>query len=242
MPRYIQGLSFLLFVFVFPGATFAAAPLSCDQSAALRPRVKDCEDNLVYANAGKACLEVYEKAIVAARVKVAESLQAVVSSDAQNAGLENAKKGYGLAIDSLKALVKQGRVFEKEVANYKNEVVLPEDFGSATEAGLPAETFLRNQPCYTESQKLIKQHARNIGLSARQLELTAEISEELAKKAFRGESSLKNKNLLPMLEPKPGKNQPSPAPLPAPKDKSGKSDITGTDKDKKTKPNTDQKK
>jgi len=230
MPRFFQRLSFCLLALLFGSAAEAAAP-SCDKSAQLRSLVKDCEDNIVYARAGKACLESYDAAILAARARVAESLKAVVNAEQQSAGLENAKKGYTQAIAALKELVKQGLKFEKEVASYKNEVVLPEDFGSATEAGLPAEEFLRHQSCYSETQKLIQQHARNIALTARQLELTAQISEELARKAFRGESGLKNQDILPLLQPgKAATGAGTGAGKNPPEAKSGKSDITGTKK------------
>ncbi len=211
----------------------ARAGITCDKREALRAQVKSCEDNMIYANAGKICLQRYEMAIAAARTKVASTLQAVASSDQQSKGLENAKKGYSLAIGSLRELVKQGKIFEKEIAEYKNEVVLPDDFGSATEAGLPAEEFLRHQPCYTDTQKLLKQHAKNIGLTAKELELTAEIAEELSKKAFQGEASLKNKDLLPLLDPSKKSKAGADNAAAGNKPKQGASDITGTDKEKK---------
>lgn len=213
---------------MLPASAFAAnAPCT------LRVSVKSCEDNLQIANEGKACLKSYDAAILVAQAKVAKSLESVAAADQQSVGLENAKKSYALAIGALKDLVKEGEARRLQVEAYKNQVALPDDFVTTTEAGLPAEEFLRNQPCYTETQKLIQRHARNIGLSARQLSLTAEISEELAKKAFRGESSLKNKDLLPLIQPKSAAGGAAKAaPKDPPKDKSGKSDITGTVKKK----------
>jgi len=228
VPRPIQGLSSVVLLWCALSFSQAkGATLSCDKSTQLRTLVKSCADNLAYAKAGKNCLSQFEAAIASSQGKVAKSLKEAASSDRQSAGLESAKKSYELAISELKDLVKQGKNFELEVANYKNEVVLPDDFGSVTEAGLPAEEFLRHQSCYSETQSLIKQHAKNIRLATRQLELTTKISAGLAQKAFRGESSLKNKDLLPLLQPKNGKTV---VPKEAPRAKDGPSDISGTKK------------
>jgi hypothetical protein len=229
MPRFVQAVALLCF---FLGSPASAATLDCDQRQALRSLVKNCEGNVLYAEAGKKCLASYEAAIASAQEAVAKALRAVISAHQQAAGMENAKKGYETAVASLRALVQQGTRAQAQVGDHRNEVVLPEDFGSATAAGLPAEVFLEGQSCYSETQKLIQQYSELIGLSAKQLELTAKIAEELAQRAFRGESGLKGEDILPLLAPSRssagavGKKG-------GPKASSGKSDITGTEKTKK---------
>jgi len=226
MQRLVQGLAF--FLLCLSASAADPSDFHCENPSVLRARVKSCEENLQYASAGKKCLARYEAVIEAARAQVAKTLQAMASSDQQSAGLENAKQSYQMAISSLRALERKGNVLQIQVASYKNEVVLPDDFGSVTEAGLPAETFLEGQSCYRETQKLIKQYSELIALSAKQLSVTAQITEELAKRAYKGEASLKNKDLLPLL--KTGAQEAEKIP---PKKKTGKSDITGTESKKK---------
>ncbi len=215
-----------------------AAPASwavtCPSASSLRPKVEACEDNLVYAKAGKACVEAYEKEIAAEKEKVAKALSALASKSQQSSSLEGAKKSYEEAIQRMKALAGRGVALSAQVAAYKNEVVWPEDTGSAAEAGFSAETIFGSQSCYSETQKLIKQYSEIIALDAKQLALTGGIAGELSKRALKGEASLKNKDLLPLLDPKTDEKSGKAAPVPAgSKQTSGKSDITGTDKDKK---------
>ena len=227
MPRFVQGLIILLL------CVEARAAVTCPPASSLRARVQGCEDNLAYAKAGKACLDSYEKEIEAEKGRVAKALSGL-GGGAQGASLDSAKKGYEAALKKLKALAERGAALSKQVADFKNEVVLPEDFGSATAAGLPAETFLEGQSCYSETQKLIRQYSEIIALDAKQLALTGGIAAELAKKALRGEGALDTKDLLPLLEPPKsgarGKGAPEAG---ASKQKNGKSDITGTEKIKK---------
>lgn len=201
---------------------------SCDPPAALQARAKECADNIVYARAAKACLERFDAAVLAAQKTVAESLKGLSAPGRQAAELENAKKTYDSALRTLRGLAARGKILEKQAQGYENEVFFPEDFGHT---GMPASKFLAEQPCYSETQKLVKQYSRLLGLSAQQLEITAQISEELAKKALKGEGGLSGQDLQPLLGGK------TPAPgikgaLPKPKDKGRESTITGTKEEK----------
>ena len=175
-----------------------------------------------------------DAAVAAAQGKMAEQLSVFVGSDRQAQSLENAKSGYKMSKDRLQALARLGYQLEKEVFAYKNEIVFPDDFGSAGAAGLRAEIFLEGQHCYQDTQKLVASFAELLGLHAKELELTAKISEGFAQKAFRGEQNLRPEDLLVLQKANSspakgsGKNSPSKG-----ESKKNDSDITGTDKKKK---------
>lgn len=211
----------------------AHAAVTCPAASTLRPKVEACEDNLVYAKAGKACVEAYEKEIEAEKSKLAKALSGLASASQQKGSLESAQKGYEEAIQRLKALAGRGVALSAQVAAYKNEVVWPEDTGSAAEAGLSAETIFGGQSCYSETQKLIKQSAEILALDAKQLALTGGIAHELSKRALKGEAALKNQDLRLLLDAKASPKSGKIAPPPVNKQTKTESDITGTDKDKK---------
>jgi len=202
------------------------AAFDCASPALLRQGVKACDGNSSYSDAARICEDRYEAEIAAARTSLAQALTKVSSSDKQAKGLDNAKAGYDTAIARLRELVSLGKKLQAQIDTYKNEVVLPEDFGSVTQTGFSAKVFLDNNPCYKSTQDLLKLYSSLMGSRAQELELTAKIAQALASKAFKGEVSLTPEEIMPLLtNPKaPAGGKPTPAGRPAP----GKSDITGT--------------
>jgi hypothetical protein len=226
MPRSFQNALILLALLAAPAR---GAELACESLASLRAKVRDCEGNLAYATAGKACLDAFDAEVARSRASVAEALGAVISADGQSRSMGSAKKGYETALAALTALEARGRRLGAEVAAYKKEIVFPDDFGPAGEAGLSAPVFLDGQKCYSATRKLVESYAELLGLHAKELGLTRRIAAGLAGRAFRGEKGLRPEDVLPLLSGPKGKGAPA-----APKGKSRQapSDITGTEKKK----------
>lgn len=223
----------MVFLLLAPPAFAADVPLSCESAASLRAKVKDCEGNLAYATAGKSCLDAFDAAVAGARASVAKALGAVVSADKQSQSMDNAKKGYQTAVATLGSLSEQGRRLGRQVESYKQEIVFPDDFGAAGEAGLSASIFLDNQKCYSATRKLVDSYAELLGLHAKELDLTKQIADALASRAFKGESNLKPGDILPLLSAPPAAGEAKAGRAKTRKAGSsgaGKSDITGTEK------------
>ena len=233
MPRLVQDslICGLLLALLAPPA-FAARDLHCEGPDSLRAKVRDCEGNLAYARAGKACLDAYDRSVLQAREALAKALGDVLEADKQSQAMSSAKKGYDSAIRELGALVDAGRRLGQEALVYKKELVFPEDFGAAGAAGLPAEIFLENQNCYAATRKLVETYAEILSLHAKELELTRQVAAALAAKAFRGEGKLKREDVLPLLtQAQPGEATGGSLKKPAAGKKGkGQSDITGTKK------------
>ncbi|MGZ3703725.1 MAG: hypothetical protein ACXWSD_18340, partial [Bdellovibrionota bacterium] len=132
----------------------ASAAFDCASPALLRQAVKACDGNSSYSDAARICEDRFETEIAAARTSLAQALAKVSSSDKQAKGLDNAKAGYETAIARLRELVALGKKLQGQIDGYKNEVVLPEDFGSVTQTGFSAKVFLDNNPCYRSTQDL----------------------------------------------------------------------------------------
>lgn len=224
MPRQLQVIALFLFAPAALGAVECASPRD------LRRSVQSCGDNGAYSDAARLCEEGYEAEVKKSQDALTASLVEVARADKQSQSMSNARASYDRAIASLRALVKLGEGLQGRITAYKEEVVFPDDFGAIAGSGFSAKTFLDNNPCYKNTQSLLDVYAALTGSRAKELELTAQIAENLAGKAFRGELKLKPEEIQPMLRSRPTKGDAA-----APKSSAhpqSPSDITGTKKRK----------
>jgi hypothetical protein len=175
----------------------------------------------------------FDAAVSESQTAVAAALGSVVVAGAQSGTMAGARKSYDSAIASLKALVTEGHALELVVQGYKTELVFPDDFGAAGQAGLSSSTFLEQQPCYRDSRNLVITYAEILGLHSKELALTAKIAQGLAAKALKGEGHLKPEDILPLLRSNPAQGAGTPAGKPV---QQNQSDITGTNKSDKAAP------
>jgi hypothetical protein len=211
--------------------TSLAENFSCENPIVLRKLVKECNQNFAYSNAAKKCISNFETAVTAARKNLDLILSKISKSEKQSAGLANAKTAYEKAVATLLNLSDRGKILSKQIALYKNEVVLPEDFANIGDTGFSANVFLDNNPCYKDSQDLLSTYEKIMESLSEEVRLTAEISRKMQEKSFSGEQNLENN--LPAPTAQEQKNGSETVPN-APKGKTPRtSDISGTEKTKK---------
>jgi len=230
MPRFVQRLGLIVFGLMAGDAIAGVPAVTCPNVKEVRKLVKSCGDNSDYSDAARRCLDRYDAAIKKAQAALKVALEKVSSADRQSQSMEHAKAGYQEAIATLKALVASGKALQADVASYKNEVVLPEDFDGIGDTGFDPQVFLDNNSCYKDTQDLIASYSELIGLHAKELEISAKIAEALAAQTFHSETDLKAGAAAPKAAATKGVGA---APSNGKPAENGKSDITGTEKKKK---------
>ncbi len=224
----LWGLVFCAFLFfIFP----AQAARYCDSPAVLNKKVKDCNDNEIFAGAAVECLEKFEKAVGVGKAAVTKGMaaKAKASHASQSDKQKNSMLDYALSAASLDALIKLGEQAQTETAKYYDSVVWPEDFDEPQVTGPDLDAFLNSDPCYKDNRDLIANVLEDFDSQLNQLREARDAAKTLEKAAGGRKTSLDSVGAGAVSSGKKGK-----LPVAKGKKKSKKdaSDVTGTQQDR----------
>ena len=148
----------LLLALLLPLGSSAAArkkPFYCTPVAQLTERLSSCTYNeTVIAEAAVACLQKFEKEADQAAAELTRSLGSP-SAGGQESSLNSGVAAYTKAITRLSSLISNGQLALTQVAEYRSNLALPEDFESAPNMGFTVEEFLKSIPCFEENRQVL---------------------------------------------------------------------------------------
>lgn len=203
----------------------------CPASAKLQDQADACENNDAFIEAGEDCLDKLD-----AEIKLeTKRMQLSFSTDKggqQRANFASAKQDYAASSLSLAALLLKAELAKKEMGEYLDDLILPEDAeeGDVNEGDL--KKYLTQIPCYGEAQRSLEGIQGDFAKREAQLQTAKALADQmLAASGSRGTALDGGDTSVTNAPAGSGKKQNAPSGNYRP----GQSDISGT-KEKDTPP------
>jgi hypothetical protein len=216
-------------------AAFAKAADYCTPVAKLTKQLSSCSDNeILFGDAAVACLNKFEKDADLQSNDLQNMM--MVSAKEANAGqsqqeyLDTTEKNYLATEVKLSALLVSGQRALQQVAEYRANLAMPEDFESAENMGFSTDEFLKSIPCFEENRALLVDVGKDILQKTKELKEARDIAAAQAKVTATAKANISN-GTLPGNKIVTGTQQgPSIGIVKSGTPSNGASDITGTDR------------
>jgi hypothetical protein len=162
----------------------APSPFACAPLASLNSRAQECDDNVVYAEAGVLCLRKLQNLVKekqqAAKKALRASNEAHLSGgkNSQAAGQAGAASDYNISSEVLDELISAAKQANGQVSGYLDHIYMPEDM-YLVDNGLDPDDILLENACYAENQEVLVMVESDINDIIKDLEATKAASGKL---------------------------------------------------------------
>ena len=228
---WVLGVSVLL----APSFAFAKATDYCTPVATLTNRLSSCSDNeILFGDAAVACLNKFEKDADVQSNDLQNMM--MVSAKAANAGqsqqeyLDTSEKNYLATEVKLSALLVSGQRALQQIAEYRANLAMPEDFESAENMGFTTDEFLKNIPCFEENRALLVDVGKDILQKTKELKEARDLAAAQAKISATAKANISNGTLPGSKIVTGGQHTEGEGAVKGANATGGASDITGTDR------------
>lgn len=162
----------------------AQTPFACAPLAGLNSRAQECDDNVVYAEAGVLCLRKLQDLVKekqqAAKIAMRASNEAHLSGgkNSQAAGQAGAASDYNISSEVLDQLIASAKQANSQVGGYLDHIYMPEDI-YLVDNGYDPDDILMENACYSENKEVLVMVESDINDIIKELEATKAASGKL---------------------------------------------------------------
>lgn len=219
----------------FSCSAFAKATDYCTPVATLTGRLSSCTDNeILFGDAAVACLNKFEKDADIQSNDLQNMMlvsgKAALHGQSQKEYLDNSEKNYLATQVKLTALLESGQRALSQIAEYRANLAMPEDFESAENMGFTTEEFLKNIPCFEENRQLLVDVGKDILQKTKELKEARDLAAAQAKTAAAAKTKVANDGHIPAEVVSGGQHANGEGAVQGKPQSNGASDITGTDR------------
>jgi len=206
-------------------------PFFCRPATTVGGKVNDCEGNGVFANQAKECREALSRMVEQTSGSLAKAIgQSGAGSQCANFG--STAKDYGTSAAELTKLIGFATLAAADLDSYLDYVVLPEDVDNPDLSGNHMQKYAESIACFGDNVRAIRAEIGTVNGMRTQLEATRTAAAAFGATAANRGEAIKAGTLAPAPETG-GKHSAVPSASYKGEDKARRSDISGTEDEKK---------
>jgi hypothetical protein len=216
-------------------ACFAKVADYCTPVAKLTGRLSSCSDNeILFSDAAVACLNKF-KTDADVQTNDLQNMMLVAGNAAlkgqsQQEYLGASEQNYLATEAKLSLLLLSGQRALQQIAEYRANLAMPEDFESAESMGFTTENFLKGIPCFEENRKLLLSVVQDLMQETKELKTVRDMALAQAKAATAAKNKISAGSVSGNAAVTGGQHASGEGAVRGKPQTSGTSDITGTDR------------